>query len=168
MGRRGFLSHNEETEHGSSRIAGRARDQGCRSGRRGGAGRGADRQGHHHSEAHEDCIRACQECSRSCNETFRHCYEQLAEGKKDHATALHLVADCAKFCNLSSDLVANGSPLMVYSCAAVRRGVQGVRGRVRQSRGVGDEGLCQGVLRLREDVPGDGPGHGRPEQVSGE
>jgi len=42
----------------------------------------------------------------------------VAEGKKEHAGALHLVADCAKFCNLSSDLVANGSPLMMYSCAA--------------------------------------------------
>jgi len=78
----------------------------------------ADRQAHHHGEAHEDCIRACQQCSRSCNETFQHCCEQLAEGKKEHARALHLVADCAKFCNLSSDLLANGSPLMMYSCAA--------------------------------------------------
>jgi len=79
---------------------------------------GAERQGPHHSGAHADCIKACQECSRSCNETFQHCYEQVAEGKKEHARALHLVADCAKFCNLSSDLLANSSPLMVYSCAA--------------------------------------------------
>ena len=67
---------------------------------------------------HEACIKACQECSRSCNETFHHCYEQVAQGRKEHARALHLVADCAKFCNLSSDLVANGSPLMAYACAA--------------------------------------------------
>ena len=80
---------------------------------------GAERQGgHHHSEVHEDCIKACQACSRSCSETFLHCYEQVVQGKKEHAKALHLVADCAKFCNLSSDLVANGSPLMVYSCGA--------------------------------------------------
>ncbi len=79
---------------------------------------GADQPGRHHSEGHEDCIRACQECSRSCNETFHHCYEQVAQGKKEHAAALRMVADCAQFCNLSSNLVANGSPLMVYSCAA--------------------------------------------------
>ncbi len=79
---------------------------------------GADQEGQRHREAQEDCIRTCQDCSRSCNETFLHCYEQVAEGKKEHAKALHLVADCAKFCNLSADLMANGSPLMAYSCAA--------------------------------------------------
>ena len=79
---------------------------------------GADHKGQRHNEAHEDCIRICQECSRSCNETFHHCYEQVAEGKKEHAKALHMVADCAKFCNLSADLMANGSPLMAFSCAA--------------------------------------------------
>jgi len=42
----------------------------------------------------------------------------VAEGKKEHAKALHLVADCAKFCNLSSDLMASGSSLMGFSCAA--------------------------------------------------
>ena len=62
----------------------------------------------------------------SCNETFRHCYDQVAQGKKEHAKALRLVVDCAQFCNLSSDMVASDSPLMVYSCAA-SRGVQVVR-----------------------------------------
>jgi hypothetical protein len=79
---------------------------------------GADNQGHHHSEAHEDCIKACQGCARSCSETFQHCYEQVAEGRKEHAKALHLVADCAKFCNLSFDMMASSSLLMAYSCAA--------------------------------------------------
>ena len=78
----------------------------------------ADGTGHQHDEAHEACIKACQECARSCNETFHHCYEQVAQGKKEHAKALRLVVNCAKFCNLSSDLVASGSPLMVYSCEA--------------------------------------------------
>jgi hypothetical protein len=79
---------------------------------------GAGQQALHHSEAHNDCILACQECSRSCNETFHHCYQQVAQGKKEHAKALRMVADCAQFCNLSSDMVASDSPLMVYSCAA--------------------------------------------------
>ena len=77
----------------------------------------ADHEGHD-DKAHADCLKACQDCSRECNETFHHCYEQLAQGKKEHAKALHLVADCAKFCNLSADLVANKSPLMVHACAA--------------------------------------------------
>jgi hypothetical protein len=75
-------------------------------------------QGHHHTEGHEECLKACQECARSCNETFHHCCEQVAEGKKEHAKALHLVADCARFCDLSSDMIASSSPLMVYSCGA--------------------------------------------------
>ena len=44
--------------------------------------------------------------------------KQLAQGKKEHAKALHLVADCAKFCDLSADLIANQSPLMAHACAA--------------------------------------------------
>jgi hypothetical protein len=78
----------------------------------------ADQKVLQQSGAHNDCIKACQECSRSCNETFHHCYDQVAQGKKEHAKALRLVADCAKFCNLSADMVASDSPLMVYSCAA--------------------------------------------------
>ncbi len=104
MDRRGLLGVLGTTAAGLLAVTGRAA--------------GADQKERHHSEGHDDCIKACQECSRSCNETFHHCYEQVAQGKKEHAKALHLVADCAKFCNLSSDLVANGSPLMAYSCAA--------------------------------------------------
>jgi hypothetical protein len=79
---------------------------------------GALEQGQHRSGAHADCQKACQDCARSCNETFHHCYEQVAAGKKEHANALRLVADCAKFCSLSADMVASESPLMVHSCAA--------------------------------------------------
>lgn len=78
----------------------------------------ADGPAHHHDAVHEACLKACQECARSCNETFHHCYEQLVQGKKEHAKALRLLADCAKFCNLSADMIASGSPLMVYSCGA--------------------------------------------------
>jgi hypothetical protein len=79
----------------------------------------AQHEGHtHRDKAHEDCLKACEACERSCNETFHHCYMQVAAGKKEHARALHLVADCAKFCDLSADLIANQSPLMVHACAA--------------------------------------------------
>jgi hypothetical protein len=68
----------------------------------------AQHEGHtHRDKAHEDCLKACEACERSCNETFHHCYMQVAAGKKEHARALHLVADCAKFCDLSADLIAN-------------------------------------------------------------
>ena len=50
------------------------------------------------------CLKACEACERSCNETFHYCYTQVAAGKKEYAKALHLVADCAKFCDLSADL----------------------------------------------------------------
>jgi hypothetical protein len=80
--------------------------------------RGADDQAQHHSGAHSECQQACQNCARSCSETFHHCYEQVAAGKKEHAKALRLVADCAKFCMLSADMIASGSPLMVHSCGA--------------------------------------------------
>jgi len=72
----------------------------------------------HHDKTHEDCLKASQDCSRECNESFHHCYEQVAQGKKDHAKALHLVADCARFCDLSATLVANRSSLMIHACAA--------------------------------------------------
>jgi uncharacterized protein YukE len=79
----------------------------------------AQHEGHHHRDkVHEDCLKACEACERSCNETFHLCYTQVAQGMKEHAKALHLVADCAKFCDLSADLIANQSPLMAHACAA--------------------------------------------------
>ena len=116
--RRFLIPQNQENVHGSSRITWRAWNRRCRSGRRDWAGRAGQHQALHQSGGHDNCITACQECSRSCNETFSHCFDQVAQGKKEHATALRLVADCAKFCNLSADMVASSSPLMVYSCGA--------------------------------------------------
>jgi hypothetical protein len=69
-------------------------------------------------KVHEDCLKACSECAKECNETFHHCYVQVAEGKKEHAKALHMAADCAEFCGLSASLIARHSPLMAYACEA--------------------------------------------------
>jgi hypothetical protein len=69
-------------------------------------------------KTHEDCLKACTDCARVCNETFHHCYEQVAEGKRDHARPLHYVSDCAGFCGLSASLIAKHSALMVDSCHA--------------------------------------------------
>jgi hypothetical protein len=79
----------------------------------------AQHEGHvHRDKLYEDCLKACEACERSCNETFHYSYTQVAEGKKEYAKALHLVADCAKFCDLSADLIASQSPLMVHACLA--------------------------------------------------
>jgi hypothetical protein len=69
-------------------------------------------------DVHETCLANCQTCKRECDEVFHHCSSALAEGKKEYAKALHLVADCAGFCNLSATLIARRSPLMAQSCAA--------------------------------------------------
>jgi hypothetical protein len=34
--------------------------------------------GHHHDEAHADCMKACADCAKACNETASHCLEQLS------------------------------------------------------------------------------------------
>jgi hypothetical protein len=77
-----------------------------------------DEHAHHHDKAHEDCVKACSDCAKTCDETFHHCYQQVAEGKRDHAKSLHLVSDCAGFCSLSACMISKHSPLMVYSCTA--------------------------------------------------
>jgi hypothetical protein len=69
-------------------------------------------------KAHESCYEACSSCAKSCDMTFHHCVRMLAEGKKEHARALHMVADCAEFCKLSATMIARHSPLMVQSCAS--------------------------------------------------
>jgi hypothetical protein len=69
-------------------------------------------------KAHENCLKACTDCAAECNETFYHCYTRLAQGKKEHATASHLAAECAEFCGLSASMISKHSPLMVFSCLA--------------------------------------------------
>ncbi len=73
---------------------------------------------HRRDKTHEDCLKACSDCAKECDETFHHCYLQVAEGKRDHAKALHLLSDCAGFCSLSACMIAKHSPLMAYSCGA--------------------------------------------------
>ncbi len=77
-----------------------------------------DEAAHRHDAIHKECLDACSDCARMCNETFHHCYMMVAEGKRDHAKSLHLVSDCAEFCELSATMIAKHSPLMAYSCTA--------------------------------------------------
>lgn len=79
---------------------------------------GAEAQAAPLDKAHEDCLKACSDCAKECNETFHHCYTMVAEGKKEHAKALHLASDCAEFCGLSASMISKHSPMMVHACAA--------------------------------------------------
>ena len=72
----------------------------------------------HLDKTHEDCLKACADCAKACDMTFNHCYHEVLEGKKEHARAMRLAADCAGFCGLSACNIAKMSPLMVYSCMA--------------------------------------------------
>ena len=69
-------------------------------------------------KTHEECLEACGECAKACDMTFNHCYRQVAEGKKEHARAMRLAADCAGFCALSACNIAKMSPLMAHACMA--------------------------------------------------
>jgi hypothetical protein len=72
----------------------------------------------HHDEVHESCLKNCLACKRECDEAFHHCATAVAEGKKEYAKALHLVADCAAFCDLAATLMARRSSLMIHACEA--------------------------------------------------
>jgi hypothetical protein len=78
----------------------------------------------HHDEVHESCLKNCQACERECDEAFHFCASELAEGKKEYARALHLVADCAAFCDLSATLIARRSPLMNFACEGCAQACQ--------------------------------------------
>lgn len=73
---------------------------------------------HHDDKAHQACIDACEACEKACRKAFHHCYGLVVAGKKEHAEAMHLTAACAKFCDLSADMMTSHSKLMAYSCAA--------------------------------------------------
>jgi hypothetical protein len=68
-----------------------------------------------------------QACKRECDQAFHHCHGKLAKGEKGYAKALHLVADCAAFCDLSATLIARRSPLMLHARAACAEACQDCR-----------------------------------------
>jgi hypothetical protein len=78
----------------------------------------------HRDQVHESCLKNCQACKRECDQAFHYCHGKLAKGEKGYANALHLVADCPAFCDLSATLMARRSPLMVYACAACAEACQ--------------------------------------------
>jgi hypothetical protein len=78
----------------------------------------------HHDNLYESCLKNCQACKRACDETFHQCTEALAQGKREYAKALHLVADCSEFCDLSATVMGRRSSLMVAACAACAKACQ--------------------------------------------
>ncbi len=67
---------------------------------------------------HQECLEACSDCAKTCDMTYHHCLMMVAEGKKEHAKPLQMVADCSGFCALSACNIAKHSPLMAHSCEA--------------------------------------------------
>ena len=72
----------------------------------------------HHKGHFEDCSKICADCMRQCEMNFHHCFKMVEAGKKEHARAMHLSADCAEFCAVSAKLTARQSELVVPACEA--------------------------------------------------
>jgi hypothetical protein len=80
-----------------------------------------DKPGQHdpsHAAMAKECEEACGHCEATCNTAFHHCMMQAAAGKAAHAKMAQSVVDCAAFCDLSAEMIARGSSLMVFSCQA--------------------------------------------------
>jgi hypothetical protein len=69
-------------------------------------------------DLHDRCAKNCADTMNACNKGFHHCYRQVAEGKKEHASTMHLCVDCADICGTAAALVARMSPLMLHTCKA--------------------------------------------------
>ncbi|MBA4066941.1 MAG: hypothetical protein C0501_25185 [Isosphaera sp.] len=72
----------------------------------------------HHTKHFEDCAKVCADCLVECEKNFHHCFKLVEAGKKEHAKAMHLSADCAEFCGISAKLTARKSELAVTACEA--------------------------------------------------
>src|SRR5438105_5030422 len=44
------------------------------------------------------CAKECADCQQQCDSCFHHCAKLVADGKKEHAKAMHLCVDCADLC----------------------------------------------------------------------
>jgi len=88
------------------------------------SGNGLNAQDHHEqhgkTRAGSGGAKAIADCMVSCQEGFHHCFELVAEGKKEHARAMHLLGDCAEICGTSAALAARKSELardVLQACA---------------------------------------------------
>ncbi len=69
-----------------------------------------------HAEHFMKCATVCAGCQLQCDSCFKHCLTMLEEGKKEHAKAAQLCADCAECCKLAATLSARQSPLAGPAC----------------------------------------------------
>jgi len=71
-----------------------------------------------HHAMYEACAKVCADCMLTCEKTAHHCSELVTAGKKDHAKAMKLTADCAGFCSLAAKMTAGHSELAAPACEA--------------------------------------------------
>jgi hypothetical protein len=72
-----------------------------------------------HGVMWKTCCDTCGDCAKACNKAFHHCLTQaVAVAKSPHGRMAQVVADCAAFCALSSELLARSSTLALISCKA--------------------------------------------------
>lgn len=72
----------------------------------------------HHKEHFMECSKVCADCMKHCEMNFHHCFKMVESGKKEHARAAHLSADCESFCTLAAKLTARQSELAFPACEA--------------------------------------------------
>lgn len=72
----------------------------------------------HHSKHFDECAKVCADCQVECDKNFHHCFKLVEGGKKEHAKAARLSADCAEVCALSAKLTARKSELALPACEA--------------------------------------------------
>lgn len=74
--------------------------------------KGAPDKASTHTRRHfQKCAKLCADCMTQCEANFRHCADLVADGRKDHARAMHLSNDCAELCAMAARLAARMSPL---------------------------------------------------------
>ena len=115
----------------------------------------------HNDKAHEECMKACNSCADMCAETFHDRDREVTSGKKEHAGALRLVADCEGFCRLSASMVARQSPFMAYACAACADACRDCARECDKFDAPTMKDCAAAVPHVRGLVPEDGQGHGQ-------
>lgn len=71
-----------------------------------------------HHAMYDACAKVCADCMLNCEKTAHHCTESVTAGKKEHAKAMKVTADCAGFCALAAKMTASQSELAAPACEA--------------------------------------------------
>lgn len=111
------MSRREFSTHGLAGVAFAATGSAALGMQEGGASTAAVFQPMH-SEAWQDCAKACSECQRICDACATHCASMLFEGKKEHAVTLMSCRDCADICATAAQVAARGGIYARNVCEA--------------------------------------------------